>query len=127
MKFQTQYTFELERGEQNNGEKITVPHDAYTIREILNRFTSGGLPPIGGSVYYDDDPDSEQAPVDWSHVDPAYEPNWDSLIDTQNLKDDLAYAEYEREQERKRLEEQELLEKSPKPTPEAEPQPSESM
>lgn len=121
MKFQTQYTFELERGEQNNGEKITVPHDAYTIREILNRFTSGGLPSIGGSVYYDDDPDSDQDPIDWSHIDPAYEPNWDNLIDSDNMKKRLEYEEYER----KRLEEEKLLEESPKPTPDPEPKPSE--
>lgn len=54
------YDFEAVQYEVNSGELITVPDQSYTVREILEKFTSGLIPEM--HEYYDEsdfDPENE--------------------------------------------------------------------
>lgn len=54
------------------GESVTVPDQSYTIRDLLERFASGTMPPVGQDGYYDDPTDVEN----WI-TDPTLKPDFD--------------------------------------------------
>lgn len=53
IKFGTPFNTIPDKGEVNSGRVITVPDMSYTIRELLERFTEGTMPPIGLIGGYD--------------------------------------------------------------------------
>lgn len=55
--FRTQYNYKpgVDDSEFHSGDSMTVPHDAYTVRELFQRFKSGLVPDISKDVYYDYD------------------------------------------------------------------------
>lgn len=53
IKFATPFNTTPDKGEVNSGRVITVPDMSYTIRELLERFTQGTMPPIGLTGDYD--------------------------------------------------------------------------
>lgn len=59
--FNTPYKFVLEDSmmEHNTEPSLTVPDMSYSIKEILQRFTSGQSLPIGQGLSYDDEDDFE--------------------------------------------------------------------
>lgn len=58
IEFQTQWNFDPANwpGEINEEPSLTVPDQAYTVQELLEKFTSGGIPPVSLPGQYDDDP-----------------------------------------------------------------------
>lgn len=61
MNFNHQYNYEPqpEYYEENTQPSLTVPDQSYTIKELLMRFTSGGMPDIAKTGTYEDDPSFE--------------------------------------------------------------------
>ena len=57
MNFRTPFNIDKnhEDLEFNNEKSLTVPDQSFTIREILERFTSGIAPPISRQAEYDDE------------------------------------------------------------------------
>jgi len=61
MNFNHQYNYvpHPEYYETNNEPSLTVPDQSYTIKELLMRFTSGGMPAIAKTGTYEEDPTFE--------------------------------------------------------------------
>lgn len=66
------YDFENVQYEVNSGELITVPDQSYTVREILEKFTSGLIPEM--HVYSDE---SDFNPEDEFDIDPTTHRDFD--------------------------------------------------
>lgn len=54
----TNYDHLTELQEMNTDISMTVPDESYTVRDLLDKFTRGVVPPVARHVRYDDDPDS---------------------------------------------------------------------
>jgi len=49
---QTQYNYKKQPGEKNTGVVNTIPNEAYTIKELLEKYSHGTLPEIGKNPNY---------------------------------------------------------------------------
>ena len=81
-KFITQYNFDPDSCEH---EKFaipsqTIPDQAYTIRELLEKYSTGIMPPVGKIPHYEEDPDIDDP--DFTR-DPAFD-----LSDATRIKDE---------------------------------------
>lgn len=56
--------------EVNDQPSETIPDQSLTIKQILQRFTAGTLPPIQKETYYEENPDIDDP-------DPMYRPDFD--------------------------------------------------
>lgn len=82
--------------EVNNEPSETIPDQSLTIKEILQRFKAGTLPPIQKETYFEDDPDID-------NPDPMYRPDFD-LVDWEAAKRKLERRiKYRREANRTAL------------------------
>lgn len=82
MVFRTQFNYNGDRGERNNGlASMTVPDQSYTVRELLQKFTSGGMPDVAKVPQYEEDPDFDD-------IDPTRLPDFD-LADLTELQLEL--------------------------------------
>lgn len=66
--FRTPYNYDfkddINAGEVFTMDSLTIPDDALSIREIMEKFASGVLPPISKDVYYDpNDPSFDDVPI----------------------------------------------------------------
>lgn len=66
------YTESIDSFEPVIGVSETVPDQSYTIRDLLERFASGTMPPVGHDGHYDDESDVEN----WI-TDPTLKPDFD--------------------------------------------------
>lgn len=66
------YTESVDSFEPVTGVSETVPDQSYTIRDLLERFASGTMPPVGQDGYYDDETEVEN----WI-TDPTLKPDFD--------------------------------------------------
>ena len=67
--------------EKGGGEKMTIPGEALTVRELLLKHTQGVLDPIQKTPYY-------SGTEDFDDVDPTTDPAFD-LTDATEIKQDL--------------------------------------
>ena len=117
MKFATPYTYDflLDRGEFFTEKSMTVPDQSYTIREILERFTSGIAPPLMRESSYDEDDYITDENID-------YERNFEDITDALSSSADIHRNIQEGKQRAKELE-REIKRRKVKPDPEPEPEP----
>lgn len=84
--YRTPFTYKPVKGEEVKGKSLTVPHQAMTVKEIMQRFASGlPLNDLGKQVHYDSQEDVEQ-----ERVDPTLDPNFD-LSDYTAIMNDIDY------------------------------------
>lgn len=83
--YRTWYNYKLteEDQEKNSGDLITIPDQAYTIKEILEKFTNGVLPDLTKLSGY---PDEEPT---FDDTDPIRDPAFD-LADATVLLQEIA-------------------------------------
>mgnify|MGYP000667838063 CR=1 FL=1 len=74
------YNPSISEQETNNEPSQTIPDLSYTIRELLEKFAHGVMPPVGRDVVYDEDPDID-------NPDPTRDPAFD-LSDATRLKEE---------------------------------------
>lgn len=79
--FQTNYNAVPRLGESNNLPSKTIPGDSYTIRELMEKFARGQIPPIAKQTYFDD-------PEDFDEIDPTKDPSFD-LSDATQMRESL--------------------------------------
>ena len=84
-----EYNHKENQGEINFTESETVPNQAFTVSEILLRFSQGTLPNIAQPVYYDD-------MDDFDNIDPIQNPAFD-LVDAENILNEINNNLKERE------------------------------
>lgn len=84
-----EYDFTSQLGEINQEESVTVPGQAFTVKEVLLRFNNGTLPNIVQPVYHDDI-------EDFDNIDPTLDPAFD-LVDAENILNDIKNNQTERE------------------------------
>jgi len=79
--FNTKYNFKLSPShmEYNEGQSMTIPGQAYTISEILEKYTRGQAPRIAKDGYYEENPSLDS-------IDPMRSPDFD-LADATILLD----------------------------------------
>lgn len=75
------YNHEEHPGQCDFSPSLTVPDMSYTIRELLERFTAGTMPPIARQSYYEESPDID-------NPDPLDNGNFD-LVDAMELRDEM--------------------------------------
>jgi len=65
IKFRTHYNFQLSESDQEKpiGESMTVPGQAYTMREILLKYTSGNVGDLQKNGYGDENPDFDDLDI----------------------------------------------------------------
>jgi len=92
MNFTTQSTFKNlpSHSETNNSDTITVPGEAYTIRELLEKHTQGIYPQIAKEPQYEENPDFE-------NIDITKNPDFD-LTDASEMKQSMLQKLEEQEQ-----------------------------
>jgi len=83
-KIRTRYNYQLQESDLTpvDSKSETIPGDAYTIKELYAKFTTGIMPPIGKMPSYDPDPDID-------NPDPTRTPGYD-LADATATLDTLA-------------------------------------
>lgn len=84
-----EYNHKEKLGEVNTAESETVPNQAFTVTEILQRFSNGTLPNIVQPVYYDDTDD-------FDNIDPTQNPAFD-IVDAENILKEINNNKIERE------------------------------
>ena len=84
-----EYNHKENPGEINTLESVTVPNQAFTVKEVLLRFNNGTLPNIVQPVYYDDTDD-------YDNIDPTQNPAFD-LVDAENILNEIKNNQQERE------------------------------
>lgn len=84
-----EYNYIENLGEVNTEESETVPNQAYTVSEVLLRFSQGTLPNIDQPLYHDDTDD-------FDNIDPTLDPAFD-LVDAENILNDINNNQKERE------------------------------
>lgn len=56
-------------GEKNTKPSETIPNDAYTIGQLLQKFTTGIMPPVNREGLYSDDDLDDMDPTDYYDFD----------------------------------------------------------
>lgn len=69
---------------------LTVPDASFTVRQLLDRFTTGNVPAIAREGYYENE--------DWDDYSPMNDHDFD-LTDAQNLRDQLMKRAKQRQEE----------------------------
>ena len=87
-----EYNYKENVGEINTQESETVPNQAYTVKEVLLKFSQGTLPNIVQPVYYDDT-------EDFDNIDPTHNPAFD-LVDAENILKEINNNKKEREEKK---------------------------
>lgn len=79
----THYNFNLTKHdmEYNNGPSLTVPDQAFTVKEVLEKYTNGVLPDLTKNGSY---PDTEPS---FDDTDPIQDPAFDLADATQLLQE----------------------------------------
>ena len=95
-----EYNYKENPGEINTLQSETVPNQAFTVTEVLLRFSQGTLPNIVQPVYYDDTDD-------FDNIDPTLDPAFD-MVDADNILNQI-------ENNKKEREEKKLNQNSPEP------------
>lgn len=86
-----EYNHKENPGEINTTESETIPNQAFTVTEVLLRFSQGTLPNIQQPVYYDDTDD-------FDNIDPTQNPAFD-LVDAENILKEINHNKQERYKE----------------------------
>lgn len=94
------YDYKKVRNEKRKGPSATVNDQNYTMREILNRFTSGS--PINDMGVYNDFDFSEKEVLDDKGLEEAVKdflphPKTMDLVDRQNLQDQITDEMFDQE------------------------------
>lgn len=95
--YETEQSFE-----KHEGESETVPNQAFTVTEVLQKFQAGTLPNISKKIYFEEN-------ADFDNINPTESPDFD-LADATILKDQLLYNHTKRvaeaEEEKQKLSDQ---------------------
>lgn len=86
-KFVTHYNYVFDddvHTETHGGSSMTVPDQSYSVREILQRFTTGIAPSISKQFYYE----SDQGDINFDSYNPTNQGNFD-LADFTNMVHDI--------------------------------------
>ncbi|MEM3318498.1 MAG: hypothetical protein QXT80_03010 [Thermoplasmatales archaeon] len=78
--FKTQFNSVPDSGEINDEVSLTVPDMSYTVRELLEKFTSGVMPAVERNPLYEDDPD-------FDNIDPSRLGDFD-LVDLLEMQEE---------------------------------------
>lgn len=104
--FKTKYTFDhKKRYEVLSDELLTAQDESFTIKEILDKFTSGQPLPIAHTPHYDDDPDYDNIDpqlldLDISEVYQLLNDTKQNLSDLEQRKQELLAQQEQQEKER---------------------------
>lgn len=85
-----EYNYKENKGEVNTLQSETIPNQAFTVTEVLLRFSQGTLPNIVQPVYYDDT-------EDFDNIDPTLNPAFD-FVDADNILREIDNNKKEREE-----------------------------
>ena len=98
--FTTQFTFDPDKSDKHlhSNERLTIPDDSYTVRELLSRAVSNTMPELAHpGAFYDDDIDDFEDSLLFSKVE--------DLADLKRINDvlssriaDLEHKSYEQKQ-----------------------------
>lgn len=123
-RIRTSATFDITKDlgtEKINGISKTVPNDSYTIAELLMKYSTGIMPPVFRSGFYEENPDFETidetqlSDFDLADVTRIMEEIEDNEEHYQNLKNKHnAYVKKSKEEKRIRNEAQKLVSKKEK-------------
>lgn len=104
--FKTKYTFDhKQRFETLTDEFLTAQDESFTIKEILEKFTSGQPLPIAHTAYYDDEPDYDNIDpqlldLDISEVHQLLNETNQNLRDLEKRKQELTAQQQQKDVER---------------------------
>lgn len=84
------YDYTQDEGILNTLPSETVPNQAFSVNEVLLRFSQGTLPHIVQPVYYDDTDD-------FDNIDPTLNPAFD-FVDADNILEEIKLNKKEREE-----------------------------
>lgn len=92
--YKTPLTYKKTWGEVFSGKSLTVPHQAMTVKEIMNRFAKGlPLNDLGKQIYYDDEETVKNEIVDET-LNPAFD-----LADYSAIMNDIDYQVRKRKED----------------------------
>lgn len=128
MKIRSCYTYDptAEKYEENTMPSETCPDQSYTIRELLARFTSGTMPPVGREGVFDENPefdafdDAQRNDLELVDVYHMYEEN-EALKRSKTLQYEKEKSEQQKFLEKKKLKQELEAERSQKSDADAPP------
>lgn len=85
---QRQYVESKRSFEVIDGDSETVPNQAFTVTEVLQKFQAGTLPNISKKIYFEEN-------TDFDNINPTEAPDFD-LADATILTDQILFAHNQR-------------------------------